>query len=123
MLRLFKKYALLAVAVLALSATAGVVVFDTYPTYFAREVVLTPSDCTAVATLVAVPVFKAQNPGAPLPKGVDKIVDTASRKAKRVANYILQHNPEILTVSAPAAFVFMQIENGCMMVEGKVNLD
>ena len=109
------------VAVLVLSASA-VAMFDTYPTYIKKEVVLTPAECSEVATLIAVVPYKHQNPNVAIPKAAVDEMAKATRLSKRVANWALKNGGDSIK-EMPPMFVWMQIYQGCMASEGKITLD
>ena len=115
MLKMFKKYVLPLILSLAV---LGVAVFDTYPTYIKKTGALSETQCYEVATLVAVSASKAQ--GTPIPAGVDKVVDEATRISKRVANYIIEKNPDLL--KQPAGFLYGQLVQACLYSGGEYEL-
>lgn len=120
MISFLKKYAKHILAGLAVVAVLGVGYFDTYPTYISKSLVLTERECSEVATIVAVQGFKTQDPSQPIPDEVVKAMKDASRKAKRVANYIIEKNPEVLQM--PPAFVYQQLTMSCLVSGGKAEL-
>jgi len=101
-------------------AVAGVGFFDTYPTYLAKHVTLSESECYQVATLVAVYVFKRDNPNEPIPAGVDEELAKVTRLAKRVAKYVIERSniPE----GIPAGQVYLGIAAGCLGAGGEAEL-
>ena len=117
-----KKPLIVTSIVLGFLGALGVAVFDTYPTYLKKEVALTPSECSQVATLVAVRAYSLQNPGVPIPEGAQKELDEATRLAKRVAKYIIEKSGDSLERANPM-FVYMMLAEGCVNSQGKVTLD
>lgn len=113
----------IAVAVIAVSALVGVAVFDTYPTYLKKELALTPDECSQVATLVAVYAYSLQNPGEGIPDGVKAELDAATRVAKRVAKYVIEKSGPEAFNTAPPAFVYMMLMQGCEASGGHVTLN
>ena len=113
------KAAVVAVVLVSVSAVA---MFDTYPTYIKKEVVLTSAECSEVATLVAVLPYKHQNPDVAIPKAAADEMAKATRLSKRVANWVLKQSGDSIK-EMPPMFVWMQLYQGCMASEGKITLD
>ena len=118
MLKFVKKfYKYVIYGALALSVM-GVGYFDTYPTYISKIGVLTERECYQVAMLVAASVLNAK--GEPIPAGAQKELKDVTRLAKRVANYILEKNPQLM--EHDPRFLYQQLVGSCLMSEGEYNL-
>lgn len=115
-----KKVILAALLAILAVAVLGVGYFDTYPTYFAQRVTLSMTECDQVATLVAAQAYVTQNPGQPIPKAAQDNLDKSTRLAKRVAKYIMDRDPEILT--NPPSYIYIGLNQNCQMAGGNANL-
>ena len=116
-----KKYWKAALIGFLFLASAGVFYFDTYPTYLATHVTLSPTECEQVATIVAAQAYKEQNPTEVVPAGVENVLKSTTRLSKRVATYILNKNPD-LAKDMPAGYLYQGLYQSCMMSEGNADL-
>lgn len=114
-----KKYALPAVACLALLAVLGVGYFDTYPTYFAKTVTLSETECGQVAVLVAAHEYKKQNPNEALPDSAAAVLKDVTRLSKRVAQYIIDKG---IVDGQPPSYIAQGLYQSCLMAGGVAEL-
>lgn len=112
---LFKKYV---IPVVLSFAVLGVAVFDTYPTYIKKTGVLSEIQCYEVATLVAVSASEAQ--GMSVPEGAKKALKDVARISKRVANYIVEKNPDLIKM--PPSYLYSQVVQACIYSGGEYDL-
>ena len=120
LLSLVKKYLLSFVSISALLAVLGVGYFDTYPTYLAKNVTLSESECSQVAVLVGAWQYKRTNPEAVTPEAAQKEMDKATRLAKRVAKHIIEKSQ--IPEGVPAGYLYQNLLQSCLMSDGKAEL-
>lgn len=115
----YLKYVILGILALAVG---GIAYFDTYPTYFAKNVTLSEPECQQLATLIAAHAYSIQMPGEAQPKAAQDILDKASRLSKRVAKYFIEKYPDEIA-GMPPMFIWMQMYQSCVYNEGKATLE
>ena len=108
------------ISLVALVAVLGVGAFDTYPTYWKRDVTLSEVECSQVAVLVAAHVFKEQTPDQPLPDKVIAELNKSTRLAKRVAKYIIEKG--MYPAGAPAGYIYQGLLGACLQAGGDASL-
>ena len=99
--------------------------FDTYPTYFARQVRLTSAECGQLAAGVAAEILVAQNldPKAIMPPQVYQEYLDRTRLVKRVQKEILAQNDASVLEAVDAPLVYNWLASVCRQGGGRLDLD